>query len=247
MSSMRFMGLIQSLIRTSSQTATLTSGHSLPSRCSSYAAFLSHNHHYGRGFADHRPSEAPCDSASTSSSSIHHAKQPSQPITVFPPLLSHCTSLLMPSVSAMTRQCYPPSAQLIWSHLQSLRHLTTNQLLAGGRVPKPKKVKYRALEGSPCKRGICLKVYTTAPKKPNSANRKVTRIQLSNGIKVIAYIPGEGHNLQEHSMVLVRAGRVKDLPGVKYRVVRGRYDCAGVKDRKRSRSKYGAKRPKAAV
>ena len=170
-------------------------------------------------------------------------------------LSSHPFPMIHPAHPSLTQHHLPPplthrlspSAQLLWSQLQSLRHLTTNQLLAGGRVPKPKKVKYRALEGSPCKRGICLKVYTTAPKKPNSANRKVTRVQLSNGIKVIAYIPGEGHNLQEHSMVLVRAGRVKDLPGVKYRVIRGRYDCAGVKDRKRSRSKYGAKKPKVAT
>jgi len=140
----------------------------------------------------------------------------------------------------------PFSNNLVGALLQHRASLTTNQLLAGSRKPKTRKPKYKGLEGNPCKRGICLRVYTTAPKKPNSANRKVCRVQLSNGIKVIAHIPGEGHNLQEHSMVLVRAGRVKDLPGVKYKVVRGRYDCAGVKDRRQSRSKYGTKKPKQA-
>ena len=131
--------------------------------------------------------------------------------------------------------------------MQLVARLTMGQLLRGARrAGKVKKSRKPALEGNPFKRGICLRVYTTAPKKPNSANRKVAKVQLSNGIKVITYIPGEGHNLQEHSMVLVRGGRVRDLPGVKYKVVRGRYDCAGVKDRKTSRSKYGTKRPKVA-
>ncbi|MFN3472325.1 MAG: 30S ribosomal protein S12, partial [Aquificaceae bacterium] len=101
------------------------------------------------------------------------------------------------------------------------------------------------LQGNPQKRGVCVRVYTVTPKKPNSALRKVTRVRLSNGIEVTAYIPGEGHNLQEHSLVLVRGGRVKDLPGVRYKVVRGSLDTAGVANRRQSRSKYGAKRPKA--
>jgi small subunit ribosomal protein S12 len=123
--------------------------------------------------------------------------------------------------------------------MQQQRGLTTNQLLVGSRSKgKTRKIKYRALQGAPCKRGICTRVFTTAPKKPNSANRKVCRVQLSNGISVSAAIPGEGHNLQEHSQVLVRAGRVKDLPGVKYRVVRGRYDCSG--DASRTDASRGA-------
>nr|8A22_Bl Chain Bl, uS12m [Polytomella magna]8APN_Bl Chain Bl, uS12m [Polytomella magna]8APO_Bl Chain Bl, uS12m [Polytomella magna] len=122
--------------------------------------------------------------------------------------------------------------------------LTVGQLLRGGRTKKVRRSKSPALEQCPYKKGICLRVYTTAPKKPNSANRKVCKVQLSNGYKVLAYIPGEGHNLQEHSIVLVRGGRTKDLPGVKYKVIRGKYDCAGVKGRKTSRSKYGVKRPK---
>ena len=103
----------------------------------------------------------------------------------------------------------------------------------------------RALNASPQKRGVCTKVYTTTPKKPNSALRKVAKVRLTNGIEVISYIPGEGHNLQEHSIVLIRGGRVKDLPGVRYHIVRGALDTAGVNDRKQSRSKYGTKRPKA--
>ena len=102
-----------------------------------------------------------------------------------------------------------------------------------------------ALKGSPLRRGVCTRVYTTAPKKPNSALRKVARVRLSSGIEVTAYIPGEGHNLQEHSVILIRGGRVKDLPGVRYHTVRGALDCSGVKDRKQARSKYGVKRPKA--
>lgn len=121
---------------------------------------------------------------------------------------------------------------------------TINQLVRKGRKKVKKKTKSPALEGSPQKRGVCLRVYTTTPKKPNSALRKVARIRLSNGKVVTAYIPGEGHALQEHSIVLVRGGRVKDLPGVRYHVVRGVYDSTGVEDRRQSRSCYGTKKPK---
>ncbi len=121
---------------------------------------------------------------------------------------------------------------------------TINQLIKYGREKKKKKSKAPALEGCPQKRGVCVRVYTVTPKKPNSALRKVTRVRLSNGIEVTAYIPGEGHNLQEHSIVLVRGGRVKDLPGVRYKVIRGALDAAGVEGRRQSRSKYGTKRPK---
>ncbi|MCS7245663.1 MAG: 30S ribosomal protein S12 [candidate division WOR-3 bacterium] len=121
---------------------------------------------------------------------------------------------------------------------------TVNQLVRNPRRPKRKRSKAPALEGNPQKRGVCIRVYTTTPKKPNSALRKVAKVRLSNGREVIAYIPGEGHNLQEHSVVLVRGGRVKDLPGVKYHIVRGVYDAAGVEKRKNSRSKYGTKKPK---
>ncbi|HMA61034.1 MAG TPA: 30S ribosomal protein S12 [bacterium] len=120
---------------------------------------------------------------------------------------------------------------------------TINQLIRKGRKKEKKKSKSRALEGSPQKRGVCTRVYTTTPKKPNSALRKVARVRLSNGKEVNAYIPGEGHNLQEHSIVLVEGGRVKDLPGVRYHIVRGTLDTAGVEDRKTSRSRYGAKKP----
>src|SRR5512137_1616418 len=123
---------------------------------------------------------------------------------------------------------------------------TINQLIAQGREPNPKRNKVPALKGSPQKRGVCTRVYTTTPKKPNSALRKVAKVRLTNGFEVISYIGGEGHNLQEHSVVLIRGGRVKDLPGVRYHIVRGSLDTQGVKDRKQSRSKYGAKRPKAA-
>jgi len=122
---------------------------------------------------------------------------------------------------------------------------TINQLVRKGRTPKRYTSKSAALQGNPQRRGVCTRVYTTTPKKPNSALRKVAKVRLTNGIEVIAYIPGEGHNLQEHSIVLVRGGRVKDLPGVKYHIVRGALDTAGVNDRRQSRSKYGAKRPKA--
>jgi small subunit ribosomal protein S12 len=121
---------------------------------------------------------------------------------------------------------------------------TINQLVRKGREKAHKKTKAPALKGSPQKRGVCLIVKTTPPKKPNSALRKVCRVRLTNGEEVTAYIPGIGHNLQEHSVVLIRGGRVKDLPGVRYHVIRGALDSAGTRDRKSSRSKYGAKKPK---
>ena len=121
---------------------------------------------------------------------------------------------------------------------------TVNQLVRRARVQATEKSKVPALQGSPQKRGVCTRVYTTTPKKPNSALRKVARVRLTNGYEVTSYIGGEGHNLQEHSVVLIRGGRVKDLPGVRYHTVRGTLDTAGVSDRKQGRSKYGAKRPK---
>jgi small subunit ribosomal protein S12 len=121
---------------------------------------------------------------------------------------------------------------------------TTNQLIRKGRSSQVEKSKVPALKACPQRRGVCTRVYTTTPKKPNSAMRKVCRVRLTSGFEVSSYIGGEGHNLQEHSVVLIRGGRVKDLPGVRYHTVRGSLDCAGVKDRKQSRSKYGAKRPK---
>ena len=123
---------------------------------------------------------------------------------------------------------------------------TINQLVRKGRQSKAVKTNTPALKGSPQRRGVCTRVYTTTPKKPNSALRKVAKVRLTNGYEVISYIGGEGHNLQEHSVVLVRGGRVKDLPGVRYHIVRGSLDLQGVKDRKQARSKYGAKRPKKA-
>jgi small subunit ribosomal protein S12 len=123
---------------------------------------------------------------------------------------------------------------------------TTTQLVRIGREPMIYKTKAPALRSSPQRRGVCTRVYTTTPKKPNSALRKVARVKLSTGMEITAYIPGVGHNLQEHSIVLVRGGRVKDLPGVRYHIVRGPLDATGVTDRKQGRSKYGAKRPKAA-
>jgi small subunit ribosomal protein S12 len=123
---------------------------------------------------------------------------------------------------------------------------TISQLIRFGRISKKKKSKSPALKSCPQRRGVCLQVRTMTPKKPNSALRKIARVRLTTGIEVTAYIPGEGHNLQEHSIVLVRGGRVKDLPGVRYHIVRGTLDAAGVTARRRSRSKYGAKRPKAA-
>lgn len=122
---------------------------------------------------------------------------------------------------------------------------TINQLVRKGRVKQLQKSKSPALENCPQKRGVCTRVYTTTPKKPNSALRKIARVRLSNGKEVNAYIPGEGHNLQEHSIVLIRGGRIKDLPGVRYHIIRGALDTAGVGDRTVSRSKYGTKRPKA--
>ena len=122
---------------------------------------------------------------------------------------------------------------------------TNNQLVRKPRVVKAAKSTVPALESSPQKRGVCTRVYTTTPKKPNSAMRKVARVRLTNGYEVTSYIGGEGHNLQEHSVVLIRGGRVKDLPGVRYHTVRGTLDCAGGGDRKQGRSKYGTKRPKA--
>jgi small subunit ribosomal protein S12 len=121
---------------------------------------------------------------------------------------------------------------------------TINQLVRLGRANLAVKSKSPALEGNPQKRGVCTRVYTTTPKKPNSALRKVARVRLTNHIEVTAYIPGEGHNLQEHSIVMIRGGRVKDLPGVRYHIIRGTLDTQGVQDRKQARSKYGAKRPK---
>jgi len=121
---------------------------------------------------------------------------------------------------------------------------TISQLVRDGRNKVRKKITTPALTGSPQRRGVCTRVYTSTPKKPNSALRKVARVRLTNGIEVTAYIPGEGHNLQEHSIVLIRGGRVKDLPGVRYHIIRGTLDSAGVADRKQGRSKYGAKKPK---
>jgi small subunit ribosomal protein S12 len=121
---------------------------------------------------------------------------------------------------------------------------TINQLVRKGRKKIEKKSKTTALKSNPQKRGVCVRVYTTTPKKPNSALRKVARVRLTNGMEVTAYVPGVGHNLQEHSVVLIRGGRVKDLPGVRYKIIRGALDTAGVQDRKQGRSKYGAKRPK---
>ncbi|GGM51904.1 30S ribosomal protein S12 [Longimycelium tulufanense] len=121
---------------------------------------------------------------------------------------------------------------------------TIQQLVRKGRKEKAAKVKTAALQGNPQRRGVCTRVYTTTPKKPNSALRKVARVRFGNGIEVTAYIPGEGHNLQEHSIVLVRGGRVKDLPGVRYKIIRGALDTQGVKNRKQARSRYGAKKEK---
>jgi small subunit ribosomal protein S12 len=121
---------------------------------------------------------------------------------------------------------------------------TINQLIRNGRKKPLKKTKVPAMDSCPQKRGVCTRVYTTTPKKPNSALRKVARIRLTNGFEVTSYIPGEGHNLQEHSVVMIRGGRVKDLPGVRYHIIRGNLDTQGVNDRKQRRSKYGTKRPK---
>ena len=120
---------------------------------------------------------------------------------------------------------------------------TINQLIAHGREPSKARNTVPALQGCPQKRGVCTRVYTTTPKKPNSALRKVAKVRLTNGYEVVSYIPGEGHNLQEHSVVLIRGGRVKDLPGIRYKVIRAALDTAEVSDRRQGRSKYGAKRP----
>jgi small subunit ribosomal protein S12 len=128
--------------------------------------------------------------------------------------------------------------------LQARQMPTINQLIRNPRVTQHAKKKVPALQQSPQKRGVCTRVYTTTPKKPNSALRKVAKVRLTNGFEVIGYIPGEGHNLQEHSVVMIRGGRVKDLPGVRYHILRGVLDTQGVKNRKQRRSKYGAKRPK---
>jgi small subunit ribosomal protein S12 len=124
---------------------------------------------------------------------------------------------------------------------------TINQLIRRGRIEKPTRSKTPAMAACPQKRGVCTRVYTQTPKKPNSALRKVARVRLTNGIEVTAYIPGEGHNLQEHSIVLIRGGRVKDLPGVRYHIIRGVLDTSGVENRRNGRSKYGAKRPRVAA
>jgi small subunit ribosomal protein S12 len=121
---------------------------------------------------------------------------------------------------------------------------TISQLVRKGRKKVQKKTKSPALQGSPQKRGVCTRVYTTTPKKPNSALRKVARVRLTNGFEVTSYIPGEGHNLQEHSIILIRGGRVKDLPGVRYHTIRGTLDASGVSERRQGRSKYGAKKPR---
>jgi small subunit ribosomal protein S12 len=136
--------------------------------------------------------------------------------------------------------------QRVTSNGNELPMPTINQLVRKGRETETIKSKSPAMQGSPQRRGVCTRVYTTTPKKPNSALRKVAKVRLTNGFEIISYIGGEGHNLQEHSVVLVRGGRVKDLPGVRYHIVRGSLDLQGVKDRKQSRSKYGAKRPKKA-
>ena len=138
-----------------------------------------------------------------------------------------------------------PTALLIWGRSLKVFMATTTQLIRTGRNEPAWKSKVPALAASPQKRGVCTRVYTTTPKKPNSALRKVCRVRLTNGYEVSSYIGGEGHNLQEHSVVLLRGGRVKDLPGVRYHMVRGALDTQGVKDRKQARSKYGTKRAKA--
>src|ERR1700716_1603785 len=141
----------------------------------------------------------------------------------------------------------PQPADACWTKKQADQEKpvpTTQQLIRLGRKPDARKVKSRALQGSPQRRGVCLRVYTMTPRKPNSALRKVARVRLTGGYEVTAYIPGIGHNLQEHSVVLIRGGAVRDLPSVKYHIIRGTLDTAGVKDRKKARSKYGAKREK---
>eukprot|EP00199_Chlamydomonas_sp_CCMP681_P006590 CAMPEP_0119116018 /NCGR_PEP_ID=MMETSP1180-20130426/52059_1 /TAXON_ID=3052 ORGANISM="Chlamydomonas cf sp, Strain CCMP681" /NCGR_SAMPLE_ID=MMETSP1180 /ASSEMBLY_ACC=CAM_ASM_000741 /LENGTH=275 /DNA_ID=CAMNT_0007105129 /DNA_START=25 /DNA_END=852 /DNA_ORIENTATION=+ len=186
---------------------------------------------------------------------LAHAVTCSQPLKSIipqPSLLSCCWTFsnMNPAMPALfnrsqTSPTLQPHQSTQWGS-QQVRNITVGQLLRGARSRPKKRALTRTakLQGAPFARGICLKVYTTNPKKPNSANRKVAKVKLSTGPAVIAYIPGEGHNLQEHSVVLVRGGRMKDLPGVKYKVLRGVYDCAGVKGRMRARSKYGTKKPK---
>ncbi|KAI9354601.1 37S ribosomal protein S12 [Zopfochytrium polystomum] len=165
---------------------------------------------------------------------------------------SHCTtSLRWPSLTTLSVQSSGPAAIGIFSALPSQQRsafsttpvprATLNQVIRGIRMPKLKKSAAPALDGCPQRRGVCLKVFTIKPKKPNSAQRKVTRVRLTTGKTVLAYIPGEGHNLQEHSVVLVRGGRVSDCPGVRYKIVRGALDCQGVVNRTKGRSKYGTK------
>jgi small subunit ribosomal protein S12 len=153
-----------------------------------------------------------------------------------------------PLASLHRRDCGPVLfASLLRSDGRTRRDAympTINQLIRKPRHDKPRRNKVPALEANPQKRGVCTRVYTTTPKKPNSALRKVAKVRLTNGHEVIGYIPGEGHNLQEHSVVMLRGGRVKDLPGVRYQILRGVLDTQGVKDRRQRRSKYGAKRPK---
>jgi small subunit ribosomal protein S12 len=146
------------------------------------------------------------------------------------------------SVRRGTRKPADRAGQRTRAKNQEYQLPTIQQLVRKGRTPKVTKTKAPALKANPQQRGVCTRVYTTTPKKPNSALRKVARVKLSNGTEVTAYIPGEGHNLQEHSMVLVRGGRVKDLPGVRYKIVRGALDTQAVKNRKQARSRYGAKK-----
>src|SRR5690606_21939529 len=147
-----------------------------------------------------------------------------------------------PSISSGTR---PDGSGLLTARIwKEERMPTINQLIRKARRPQPARNKVPALQACPQKRGVCTRVYTTTPKKPNSALRKVARVRLTNGYEVTSYIPGEGHNLQEHSVVLIRGGRVKDLPGVRYHTIRGTLDTQGVTNRRQRRSKYGAKRPK---
>jgi small subunit ribosomal protein S12 len=154
-----------------------------------------------------------------------------------------------PAESGGARPYMPPGPKTsirVTRRVRTISMPTINQLVRQGRQAEVTKSKSPAMQNSPQRRGVCTRVYTTTPKKPNSALRKVAKVRLTNGFEVISYIGGEGHNLQEHSVVLVRGGRVKDLPGVRYHIVRGSLDLQGVKDRKQSRSKYGAKRPKKA-
>jgi small subunit ribosomal protein S12 len=151
-----------------------------------------------------------------------------------------CYHLAARPAGASARQ--PFCARKTSDQIQEIRVPTVNQLVRKGRQAPKAKTKTPALRGAPQKRGVCTRVYTTTPKKPNSALRKVARVRLTNGMEVGAYIPGEGHNLQEHSVVLVRGGRVKDLPGFRYKVIRGGLDSAGVSERRQGRSKYGAKK-----